>query len=296
MRKIDFLLIGAQKSGTTWLWDKLDQHPGTDLPASKEIHYYGGVELYRKGPEWYQSHFEDTRQDLLTGEASTSYLFDRIPFWYNESRQIEYAPDLPPIPELVAADHPDAKIIAVLRDPVDRALSAYRHWLKQGNLSPRIGLKRSAIELPKMRILEYGFYARHLSAWLECFSREQFRILIFEEDIRRQPAAGLQQVYEFLGLEPDYSPADSLREVHRSWSFTRSAIGYYAGPLRRYVNRGSLGEFLDRHDFLEPYAVNETDIEFLRASYLPEKSALQDITGRNLDHWEYGAGLLAQTP
>ena len=292
MRKFDFLLIGAQKSGTSWLWDKLDQHPGTDLPDKKEIHYFGGAELYRRGPKWYYSHFENAKLDLVTGEASTSYLYDRIPYWYNDNPQIEYAPGLPTIPELVAAENPDVRIIAVLRDPVDRAISAYRHWMKQGNLSPLVGLRRTAIALPKMRILEYGFYARYLAAWRKTFADDQIQVLIFEEDVKRNPESGLRKIFEFLDLDTEFLPADRDREVHGSWSWTRSAIGYYAGPLRRFVNRGSVGEFLDRYDFLGRFAIRRSDIEYLRDCYLPEKAQLEKIVGRNLDVWEYGECLL----
>ena len=293
MRKFDFLLIGAQKSGTSWLWDKLDQHPGTDLPKLKEIHYFGGVELYRRGPAWYYSHFENASPSLVTGEASTSYFFDRIPYWNNDGPQIEYAEDLPTIAQLVSAEKPDAKIVVVLRDPVHRAISAYRHWMKKGDLSPFLGLRRVAIELPKMRILEYGFYARHLAAWRKMFSREQIQILIFEEDIKRDPESGLRKIYGFLDLDTEFLPGDRDRKVHRSWSWTRSAARFYAGPFRRFVNRGPIGDFLDRHDFLRKFVIRRSDIEYLRGCYLPEKDRLEDILGRNLDIWDYGESLLS---
>jgi len=292
VRKFDFLLIGAQKSGTSWLWDKLDQHPGTDLPAQKEIHYFGGVELYRQGPAWYYAHFQDLNPDLLTGEASTSYLFDRLPYWHNDSQEIEYAADAQTIPELVAAENPDAKIVVVLRDPVRRAISAYRHWTKKGNLSPGLGLRRTAIEHPKMRILEYGFYARHLAAWRKVFPDEQIQILIFEEDVRGNPDSGLKKLYEFLGLDAGFQPAEREDKVHKSWSWTRSAVRYYAGPFRRFVNHGPLGEYLDNNDFLKRFSVRAADIKYLRESYLPEKLLLEKIIGRNLDVWDYGERLL----
>jgi hypothetical protein len=292
MRKFDFLLIGAQKSGTSWLWDKLDQHPGTDLPAQKEIHYFGGVELYRQGPEWYYAHFDNINSELLTGEASTSYLFDRIPYWHNDKREIEYAPDLQTIPELVAQENPDAKIVVVLRDPVRRAMSAYRHWTKKGMLSPLIGLRRTSIEHPKMRILEYGFYARHLEAWKKVFPDDQIQILIFEEDVKRNPDSGLKKVYGFLGLDTEFQPGDREGKVHESWSWTRSAVRFYAGPFRRFINRGPIGEFLDRSDFLGRFSVRRSDVEFLRECYLPEKAQLESIVGRKLDVWDYGERLL----
>jgi len=294
MRKFDFLIIGAQKAGTTWLWNMLDQHPGTDLPNKKEIHYFGGAELYRQGPGWYYSHFDNLRSDLLTGEASTSYLFDRIPYWENTSRSIEYPDDLSSIPELVAAENPDAKIVVVLRDPVHRALSAYKHWMRQGNLSPLLGLRRTAEELPKMRILEYGFYARYLAEWEKVFPKDQMCVLVFEEDVKSNPDAGLRAIYEFLGLDATFRAADRDRAIHRSWSWTRCALEYYAGPFRRVVRHGSIGEFLDRSRFLDRFAVRRSDIEFLRENYLREKPDLEALLGRELNVWSYGEELLAE--
>ena len=78
--KPDFLVIGAQKSGTTWLWSMLNQHPETDLPIEKEIHYFGGIENFRKGKEWYYNHFRNLTNGKLTGEASTTYLYDFMPY------------------------------------------------------------------------------------------------------------------------------------------------------------------------------------------------------------------------
>ncbi len=57
--KPDFLIIGTQKCATTWLWDKLRQHPGTDLPLKKEPHFFSLSEFYNKGYEWYYKHFSD---------------------------------------------------------------------------------------------------------------------------------------------------------------------------------------------------------------------------------------------
>ena len=292
MRKFDFLLIGAQKSATSWLWDKLDQHPGTDLPAEKEIHYFGGEEIFRRGPEWYYRHFENTNPALLTGEASTSYLYDRVPYWYNGVPAIEYAEDLPTIPELVAAENPEAKIVVVLRDPVHRAVSAYRHYTKKGLESPLIGLRRTAIEHPKMRILEYGFYARYLEAWRKVFPAESIHVMIFEEDVKRNPDAGLRNLYEFLGLDKEFQAEERESKVHKSWSWTRGVVRYYSGPFRRILARGPIGDFLDRSDFLKRFAVRRSDIEYLRECYLPEKEKLEKILGRNLDVWDYGERLL----
>lgn len=287
----DFLLIGTQKAGTTWLWAMLDRHPGTSLPVEKEIHYYGGAELYRRGPGWYAGFFADVEPDKLTGEASTSYLFDRVPLWFNEDRAIEYAPELPPLPELVARDLPDVRIVAILRDPVRRAVSAYHHWMRQGELPPLAGLERTAREHPKLRIVEYGQYLRHLGAWRAVFPPEQMLFLLYEEDIVADPLAGLERVYRFLGLDPSFRPELPERRVHSSWSWTRCVANYHSGPLRRWVARGRVGAFLDRHPLLDRFALRPADIAFLQGVYRPDHAELERLIGRSLARWDYGAGL-----
>ncbi|WP_419657492.1 putative sulfotransferase domain protein [Desulfosarcina variabilis str. Montpellier] len=116
---------------------------------------------------------------LIIGEASTTYFYDRVPYWYNKSNEIEFDDSLPPLPELVTNELPDIKIIISLRDPVDRAISAYYHWMKTGITSPRLGLKKVAKEYPKMRILEYGYYEEYLKIWQKYVPQERILILIF---------------------------------------------------------------------------------------------------------------------
>ena len=87
--KPDFLIIGAQKAGTTWLWRMLEQHPDTDLAKEKEIHFFGSSELYRTGKDRYYGHFARLDRSKLIGEASTSYFYDNVLYWYNDSPKLE---------------------------------------------------------------------------------------------------------------------------------------------------------------------------------------------------------------
>ena len=294
IRKPDFLLIGAQKSGTSWLWDKLDQHPGTDLPDLKEIHYFGGVENYFAGPEQYYSHFSDADPVRVTGEASTSYLYDRIPYWHNPSKEIEHHESLPLIPDLVRQELPEVKIIVVLRDPVHRAISAYRHWLRRRHFSPLTGLEYAATRNPKTRIIEYGHYAQHLAAWGNVFPKNQILQLVFERDVVANPESGLRRVYRFLNVDESFRPPEPKKSLHRTWSWTRSAVNYYAGPAGRIITSGRLGHLLDRADILGRFALRKADIEFLRTQYLPSKVEVEELMGQNLDCWDYGREYLDQ--
>lgn len=285
----DFIVIGAQRAGTTWLWNMLKQHPGVSLPATKEIHFFGSAELYAGGKDWYYAHFRDLDSRKVVGEASTTYLYDRIPYWHNKSRQIEFDASLPCIPELITQELPSVKILVMLRDPVSRAVSAYKYWMRRvDDISPFLGLKETAIRYPKMRILEYGFYARYLELWRAYIPPERMRVLVFEEDVAREPSKTVREVYEFLGLDPDFPPKKAGHVVHRGWTWTRILVRHFTHRLLPRLSESRFGSWFDRHDVLARFAIRPADIEFLRSEYLPERPALERLLNRSLDCWTYG--------
>jgi hypothetical protein len=292
MNTPDFIIIGAQKSGTTWLWDMLDQHPDTSLPSEKEIHYFGSSELYSKGFDWYLSYFNGLDPGKIIGEASTSYFYDRAPYWYNNSDQIEFDDALPLLPDLISQRLPDVKFIVILRDPVYRAISAYFHWMMQGKLSPSLGLKKVATEQPKRRILEYGLYAKWLRVWSESVTSDRLRIFFYEEHIKKNPEKTLTDIYEYLCLDPGFRPESPDKHVNRSWGWTRIAFNYYASKLSGNPGKSKIGALLDRFDIFSYKAIKAQDIEFLRSVYLPEKNELQTLTGNQLTYWDYGDKML----
>ncbi len=213
----DFLIIGAQKSGTTSLYEYLCQHPSI-LPASKkEIHYFD--KNYYKGRLWYRWHFPEKKTGgQLTGEASPSYLF-----YPGAARRIYKA-------------LPRARLLVLLRNPVDRAISAYFHQRQKGveTLSLEEALKREESRLARYRgRLGYGWlsarsnknlrrfsyrtrglYAQQLREYLRYFPREQVWIEQGELFFAR-PKQMVKSSLRFLGLEASYLPSDVYpRNVH----------------------------------------------------------------------------------
>jgi len=291
MKKPDFIIIGAQKAGTSWLWHMLDQHPDTDLPEQKEIHYFGSVELHRQGKEWYFEHFRNVNPEKLTGEASTTYLYDYVPYFQNQSSQIEFDESLASLPELILEEMPDVKIIISLRDPVKRAISAYHHWIQHDRsmgLPPFRGLIKTATEEPKTRIVEYGYYAKYIKHWKNYVDSERIFVTIFEEDVLINPGKNLSQIFRFLNIDPDFQPAKADKKVNKSWSWTRIVASYYTQFYPRLITTSFVGRLCDKYDVLGNYAITENDIEFLRSKYLPEKAQLEELLSRKLDCWKYG--------
>lgn len=191
----DYCIIGAQKSGTTSLYSYLALHPQVKPSFVKEIHYYN--DHYAKGRKWYRAHFplgplDCNKRNFITGEASTMYLHDSA----SAVRMFE--------------DVPSIKLLLVLRNPVDRAVSHYHHRIRSGRetrsfedamssalSNARAGKFMSGTETD---YLLYGCYAKDIRHWLEVFPGEQLRVLQAEA-LFKDPAPIFKEVSDFLGIE-----------------------------------------------------------------------------------------------
>jgi hypothetical protein len=291
-RKPDFLIIGAPRAGTSWLWEMLDQHPGTDLPKIKEPFFFGSVEVFRKGMDWYYDLFKEVDPNKVTGEGSTSNFYDRIPYFWNKENEIVYEDSLPVIPKLITDELPDIKVFICLRDPVARAISHYGMVKSQGRISPFARLKDVAEGRPKMRIVLYGHYAKYFRLWQQYLPPERMCVLIFEEDILKTPEVTLRKVYSFLGLDPEFKPSVYREKVNKTNGWTRIVTNYYLGCKAKRLTQiwplCPVCDALDRFDPITPITVTDEDIEYLRSIFVPEKAELEQLVGRSLDCWYYG--------
>lgn len=211
----DFLVIGGQRCGTSSLYKYLSAHPLIVPSLRKEVRYFN--RHHAKGEEWYRAHFASRlhRQLLarrhgrepLTFEATPAYLFH------------------PLAPVRAAEVVPDARLIAVLRNPVDRALSHYHHSVRRGweHLSFADALAAESDRLadhaarlatdPTFSSSDYlrfsyaarGFYDEQLARWLACFGRKNLLVLR-SEDLFERPVDTMHQLLDFVGL-PRWVPA-----------------------------------------------------------------------------------------
>ncbi len=188
----DFVVIGAAKSGTTFFYHLLSRHPHVQPAIVKEPHYFDM--LFEEGTEWYrrcftQPSWKDGRM-TITGEASPGYIWD------------------PLAPERMAEVIPQARLIALLRNPVDRIYSDYYQKVKNGRETRTFEQVVQAIfENPLRRQLSKGIYVDYLQRWSEFFPREQMLVLKSEEFFER-PAETLKVALDFLDL-PDWEPEAS---------------------------------------------------------------------------------------
>lgn len=218
----DFIIIGAQKAGTSSLFYYLSQHPDLALAAQKEIHYYNYYREKGKGLNWYKSFFPSVFSDKQTGEASPYYLFDAA------------------VPQRIKQDVPGVKLIVLLRNPIDRAYSAYSmNARRAANPFPTFeqAIANEDMSQEASRVyLWRGLYAQHLKHWLEHFKPEQL-LVIKSEDFFTDPKTTLKAVYEFLGIAEIYPRNTRPQEVGRYEELapgTRKSLQeYYAEPNRR---------------------------------------------------------------
>ena len=187
MQKIDFLIIGAQKSGTSSLMRFLERKPEYFYVAKQECHFWSRDNKYNNpdGFAQYLSNFSEARPNQIVGEKSPSYLA-------NDKVAVR-----------VARHFPKIKSIAILRDPADRAYSAFLHGRRIGAISKSMSFGeviRNYKEfqgVPYGDVISQGFYAKNLKSYYEHFAREQILIIDFAEMVTN-PHKILGEVLEFL--------------------------------------------------------------------------------------------------
>ena len=188
---IDFIGIGAQKSGTSWAYACLYEHPEICAPV-KEIHFFSRPR-FEKGREWYESHFKNCDASKCRGEFSTSYL-------YSEKT-----------PQRIKELYPDIKLIAILRNPVSRAISQYFNAIKAGEIDATISFETYMKDEPS--VMEQGLYAEQLERYMNVFKKDQILVLIYE-DIRKDPKAFMRSIYQFLGIAEDFESTMLYKEIN----------------------------------------------------------------------------------
>tara|TARA_B100001540_G_scaffold299072_2_gene303170 strand:+ start:780 stop:1688 length:909 start_codon:yes stop_codon:yes gene_type:complete len=223
----DFLIVGAMKSGTTSLFHYLTQHPGFCPPSTKEVHFLDNPTFYRFGESWYRSHFptrshmQGLEQQLgyrpVTGEATPSMVSEL--YAINAARHV-----------------PDARLVMVLRNPVDRAYSHYHHmrrsffgeplsfWDALDAEARRIDADRKRKGGATRRFKRYsyarrGMYIDQIEHWLQYFPRERLQIFSYEQLVN-SPNEVCNQLCAHIGLPPMSFETDEKRNT-----------GHYSEPM-----------------------------------------------------------------
>jgi hypothetical protein len=267
-----FLVIGAQKSGTTSLIHHLAGHPDV-LAVTEEVHFFD--RHYSRGIDWYRDRFEGAENARAVGESTPDYMYVRD------------------VPRRMAEYVPGARLIAILRDPVARAYSHYWHARTRGwernSLAealaaegPRMAEARDERARGRFAYVDRGRYLRQLQHVCEHFPREALHVLLFE-DLRDRPTEAVRSVYRFVGVDDSVAPPDIGRVRNRFVTFRsmrlRKPIRSLPRPLRRVAARLNI-----RYVRYPPMPTEAR--ERLRAEFAEGNRELASWLGRDLSAWE----------
>jgi len=260
-----FVIVGAQKCGTSSLHRMLRQHPQISMSRPKELHFFD--QHFDRGLEWYSAQFEKTWRHKHVGESTPVYMFGPRA----RSRLIETLPK--------------ARIVAILRNPVDRAYSHYWHDLRRQEAGrhdrfvPATFEAALALESPadfgsldeeaaaaaRRRKISYvgrGRYVEQLEPFVEAYGRDRVHVMLLEDLIREREAA-LRGLFAFLRVRK--KPAAEIREVH----------------VNRYRQPDESGKA--RPAKYPP--MESTTRKLLVEHYRPHNERLAAWLGRDLSHW-----------
>lgn len=291
-----FIVIGAAKSGTTALHRYLKQHPEIYMSTPKELRFFPfedrppnfcgprdreDMQTVVKTIEEYRTHFTEGAHYPARGEASPIYLY------------------YPRTAERIRHHLPDVKLIAILRQPADRAYSQYLMKRRDG-LEPLNFVEALAAEEQRMsngwshhwHFRRRGFYAAQLKRYFDLFKREQFKIYLYDDYVA-DPVGLMQDIFRFLNVDDSFVPDMSVRHNESKLPRSRALQVFLTEPRgvknffktfipARWSRR--IGDGLRRQNVTKPPLAPEVRRR-LTEVYREDIKELQDMLGRDLSHW-----------
>lgn len=295
----NFLIIGAQKSGTSSLYRYLQSHPQIFMSKIKEPKFFAldGDTFNFNSPiplpdsisaisnqQEYKALFAEAGEAKAIGEAST---------WYLNS---------PTAAKKIKQFVPDMKLIAILRHPVDRAFSSFHHNVRLG-MEP-IQEFGEAVSAEKARVIKNwgypwyyirnGLYTTHLQKYFELFDAEQIQIFLLKQ-LRQEPQVLFRKCFEFLGVDPEYQPDISKRYNVSSKSTKSNTLHTFLNDpntikdlvrplipirLRRFIKYN-----LQKQNQSRPEINSELRSQLLQQVYYQDIQKLSKILHLDLSDW-----------
>jgi hypothetical protein len=265
----DFVIIGAMKSATSTLYHWLEEQPECFLATPKETNFFGVEKDWERGIGWYAGLFAGARDEQLTGEASVIYTVPSV---------AERAA------ERMRATIPNAKLIYVVREPVERIRSHYRHEVQRHRETRSL---HDAVSEPGNEYVGTSRYFACLAPYIDRFPREQILVVSYEELVRA-PYPGWSAVLRFLGLADRPSPGTAHNVTAESEAWTGALlwlrrVGVFS--FRRAAMLPTPIRKLGKRVFTRGGATFERKLERSQAPVPPE---VIDEVGRDaerLDAW-----------
>lgn len=183
-RLVSFIGLGGRESGSDFLYTYLHAHPETYIPK-KSTQFFSDPHRYARGADWYEARFSACSKKQIPGECATDYLQN------------------PAAAERIAHLYPEAKLLAVVCNPVDRLYREHQRAIKNGSITPQVSLKRYIDLHPES--LARGLFGKQLETYFELYSPLQLRVIV-HEDRYKNPIQYIQTVYSFLEIDETFVP------------------------------------------------------------------------------------------
>jgi len=271
----DFIIIGTQKGGTSSMHHALANHDGIEMSTPKELNFFN--RNFHLGDSWYARHFDRVPAHVLCGESSPGYMYDASVAGRIEELQ------------------PDVKLIAMLRNPVDRAYSAYWHAVRYGYEPLSFG---AALVAEPSRLVgseqqrrynsyfDRGLYARQLRAYYTRFDPDNI-LTVISEEFYQDPLATLSKVAEFVGM--DASRLTVKVSIVREKNKARIPRLQWAQQKLPFLTKRLpvLAKIVSRINLVERRypSMDTEEREGLVARYREHNSELESLLHRDLSVW-----------
>ncbi len=269
----NFLIIGAQKAGTTTLQRVLNLHPNIFMSKPKELNYFFFDKYYNKGLKWYKKHFKGYAGEQWVGEASPGYIV------------AENAP------KRIKTDLGDVKIIITIRNPIDRAYSQY--WDNRRSLIEKYNFEEAIKHSPitwrkgERGYLARGIYIRDIKRYLEYFERDQMLILLMDELIS-DPQNYFNKCFRFLDLAPIEVSNKNIRSNPPRIRNNNFYKFFLENPKYCKYIKIPLRSIIFRWGKLETWKYPPMDIETrkkLGEVFFNSNKELEGLLQEDLSHW-----------
>lgn len=266
----NFLGVGVQRAGTTWVHECLSEHPEAFLPQEKEMHFFSHE--FDRGMQWYEEQFEPAGSAVAVGEVTPNY--------FTSTALTRIAEHLP-----------DARIFAVLREPVSRAYSAY--GLVKDRLYPGLSFEEACNHQDRY-LVGLGMYAAPVKLTYELFPRENVKFILYD-DVEAEPLTVMRSLYAHLEIRETFVPEKLKERVNQAlYPKTQATIESLGlGTALETFKSSPVGQGLKRlHAKAKPaqsrhHIAPELSAR-LREQYRPDINALEVLLDRDLSHWLTG--------
>ena len=286
----NLFIIGAKKSGTSYLHTLLGQHPQVFMSNPKEPCFFIDQkqlktiwpEMWRKGywrnEKAYLNLFKSAREKPIIGESSADYT--------------NY-PILSGIPERIRCFNNKSKLIYVMRDPIERSISHY--WMHVHYYGKVISPIKAIEQIPE--IMNISYYAMQLNRFLQVFDRQQIQAITYEELIR-DPKAILKQIFGWLNIDDSFVPDNLNEAVNKGSSTIRAAKGYgFLFTLRDSSLWNAMAPLFPKAfrrmaanlavTYYEKSQVSMAELkDYLRKPFLPQVAELEVLLRRDFCLWK----------